>query len=127
MFLSKTVEVCTPSSGKVAEAARGTAARWSRRITAGHPHLLIVAAVLALTSGAWFLSFLLRFEFTLSPEWKSAAVQALPFVLIVQALFFTLHGVFRILWPYVSTRDALVILRSSIYSTATLLALNAIL
>lgn len=127
MLLSKTVEVCTPSSGKVAEAARGTAARWSRRITAGHPHLLIVAAVLALTSGAWFLSFLLRFEFALPTEWKSAAVQALPFVLVVQAVFFTIHGVFRILWPYVSTRDALVILRSSIYSTATLLALNAIL
>lgn len=96
----------------------------ARRNLSAHSHVLVGGAILALAIAAWEFSFLLRFEFVVPDDWRSAALRALPFVLAVQALSFSVNGVFRILWPYVGIGDALVILRSAALSTAILLALN---
>jgi FlaA1/EpsC-like NDP-sugar epimerase len=127
MLLSKAIEACPTAAGSTASAAsRVAGGRWARWITAGHPHLAMTLATLALSAGAWFLSFLLRFEFTIPNPWTGAAAQALPIVLLVQGACFYVHGVFRIMWPYVGIRDALVILRATIYATAILFAINAL-
>src|SRR5688572_12193220 len=124
MFLSKAVVVCPPANGGAAAASPAESLRLVSWITAGRPHFFVALSVLALGCGAWFLSFLLRFEFTIPDSWRTPSVQSLPLVLLVQGLCFYGHGVFRILWPYVSVRDAFVILRSAIYATSILLAIN---
>ncbi|HEY3226063.1 MAG TPA: nucleoside-diphosphate sugar epimerase/dehydratase [Planctomycetota bacterium] len=101
------------------------AGRWARRITAGRPHLLVVIATMAICSIAWALSYLLRFEFSVPPHLSDSVAATLPFVLLVQGVFFHAAGVFRILWPYVGIRDALAILQAVAFSTATLWVLSA--
>ena len=80
---------------------------------------------MAICSVAWALSYLLRFEFAVPARLSDSVLAMLPFVLLVQCVFFQATGVFRILWPYVGIRDALVILLSVAGSTAALYALNA--
>ncbi|HTF58258.1 MAG TPA: nucleoside-diphosphate sugar epimerase/dehydratase [Planctomycetota bacterium] len=101
------------------------ASRWARRITAGRPHLLVVVATMAICSIAWALSYLLRFDFSVPAHLSDSVAATLPFVLLVQGVFFHAAGVFRILWPYVGIRDALSILLAVALSTATLWVLNA--
>jgi FlaA1/EpsC-like NDP-sugar epimerase len=125
MFPSRAVDLRPSSAGTLATAAQGAATRWGRWISSGRPHFLVAFAVMVLTAGAWFLSFLLRFDFSIPADWRVQALQVLPFVLLIQGLCLWVHGVFRILWPYVGIRDGLAILRSSIYTTAILLGVNA--
>ena len=103
------------------------AARWARRLTGGRPHLLVAGATLAWCSVAWFLAYLLRFEFAIPTHLHQPVAWALPFVLLAHAASFQANGVFRILWPYAGVRDAFIILRGVAGAAVALYALNALL
>jgi FlaA1/EpsC-like NDP-sugar epimerase len=124
MLFSKEVHVFPGSTDGLAAASTG--GRWTPWITVGRPHLLVGVAVLAVAAASWLGSFMLRFEFRIPPWWSAPLTRSLPTVLVIQALCFYVHGVFRIMWPYVGIRDAIVILRGVIYSTAILLGLNIV-
>jgi FlaA1/EpsC-like NDP-sugar epimerase len=100
------------------------ATRLARTITRGRPNLLVVPANLATLSLAWFLAYLIRYEFTVPGYVAGHWALTLPLVLAVHCVSFHANGVFRILWPYVGIRDALVILRGTACATAALYVLN---
>jgi FlaA1/EpsC-like NDP-sugar epimerase len=99
-------------------------AHYARRITAGRPHLLVVAATLLSLGLAYVWSYLIRFELSIPNYYTFAMVHTLPFVLLVQCLVFYRIGVFRILWAYVGIMDLRKILRASALSSLLLAGLN---
>jgi FlaA1/EpsC-like NDP-sugar epimerase len=100
-------------------------ADYARRVTAGRPHLLVVAATLLSLGLAYVWSYLIRFELSVPDYFTFAMVHTLPFVLFVQCLVFYRVGVFRIMWAYVGIMDLLKILRASALSLLILVGLNA--
>ncbi len=99
-------------------------AHYARRVTAGHPHLLVVAATLLSLGLAYVWSYLIRFELNIPAAASFVMVHTLPFVLLVQCLVFYRLGVFRILWAYVGITDLLKIFRASALSSFLLVGLN---
>lgn len=100
---------------------------YARRVTAGRPHLLVVAATLLSLGLAYVWSFLIRFELHVPADVSFVMVHTLPFVLLVQCLVFYRLGVFRILWAYVGITDLLKIFRASALSSLLLVGLNLLL
>ncbi len=96
----------------------------AKRVTAGRPHLLVVLGGLLALGLAYIGAFLLRFEFAIPQRHAFYMLHTLPFVLLVQCLFFYACGVYRILWAYVDFSDLLRILRGCGYSAIFLLLLN---
>ncbi len=88
--------------------------RWRRPI--------IVLAHALLVALAYWLAFMLRFEFRLSPDEWSKWSRTLPFVLVVRLLVFQLFHLYVGLWRYVSMRDIVVILEAGTLSSAILSA-----
>lgn len=76
---------------------------------------------------AYFGSFLLRFDFSIPPEQLANFWKGLPWVIILQALVFGLHGIYRGLWAYASLRDLFLIFRVSILGVLTSVAFLAFL
>jgi FlaA1/EpsC-like NDP-sugar epimerase len=101
--------------------------RVAARLTAGRPHLLVVAATMLGLVFAYIWSYVIRFEFGVPRLHVFYMLHTLPFVLLVQCILFYMGGVFRILWAYVGIKDLLRILRASVLSSLLLLLLNAIL
>jgi FlaA1/EpsC-like NDP-sugar epimerase len=99
-------------------------AHYARRVTAGRPHLLVVAATLLSLGLAYVWSYLIRFEVSIPNYYSFAMVHTLPFVLLVQCLVFYKVGVFKIMWAYVGITDLLKILRASAFSLLILAGLN---
>ncbi len=97
------------------------------RMTAGRPHLLVVLGGLLTLALAYMGAFLIRFDFAIPPRHASHLLHTLPFVLLVQCLFFYGCGVYRILWAYVDFRDLVRIFRACGYSTVFLLVVNYVL
>jgi len=103
---------------------RHRVASYARRITAGRPHLLVVAAALLSLGLAYVWSYLIRFELRIPDYYSFVLVHTLPFVLLVQCVVFYRLGIFRILWAYVGITDLLKILRASALSSIVLAGLN---
>ncbi|MBI3857803.1 MAG: polysaccharide biosynthesis protein [Planctomycetes bacterium] len=98
------------------------------RSAPGRSHLLVVAAALAVFAVSYLLSFLLRFDFTLPPQYPWPFLLALlPFVLGAKLVVFTLAGVFRILWAYVGIRDLFRILHATVIALIVVAAGNYLL
>ncbi len=113
-----------PAAAPDLRTRRRKIAHYARRVTAGRPHLLVVAATLLSLGLAYVWSYLIRFELRIPDYYSFALVHTLPFVLLVQCLVFYRVGVFRILWAYVGITDLLKILRASALSTVVLAGLN---
>jgi hypothetical protein len=90
---------------------------------------VIVGAHLALVTVAYFLAFLLRFEFHLpASEWERF-LRTLPLLLLARMAVFAWFHLYEGLWRYVSMRDILAILKavtlSSLIFMAGVLAFSA--
>src|SRR2546426_882285 len=83
---------------------------------------MIVLAHALLVALAYWLAFVLRFEFRPLPDEWSKWSQTLPFVLVVRLLVFRWFHLYVGLWRYVSMRDIVVILKAGTVSSATLSA-----
>src|SRR3989442_9233124 len=81
---------------------------------------LIVLGPAVLGALAYWLAFVLRFEFRLLPDEWSKWSRTLPFVLVVRLLVFQWFHLYVGLWRYVSMRDIVVILRAGTLSSAIL-------
>ena len=86
--------------------------RWRRPV--------IVLAHALLVALAYWLAFVLRFEFRLLPDEWSKWSQTLPFVLVVRLLVFQWFHLYVGLWRYVSMRDIVVILKAGTLSSVLL-------
>jgi FlaA1/EpsC-like NDP-sugar epimerase len=99
-------------------------AHYASRVTAGRPHLLVMAATLLALGLAYIWSYLIRFELSLPSYYSFVMVHTLPFVLLVQCLVFYRQGVFKIMWAYVGIMDLQKIFRASAFSSIILVGLN---
>src|SRR5713101_5496519 len=88
--------------------------RWRR--------LIIVLSHALLVALAYWLAFVLQFEFRLSPDEWSKWSRTLLFVLVVRLLVFRWFHLYVGLWRYVSMRDIVVILKAGTVSSAILSA-----
>jgi len=77
--------------------------------------ILIVAVSL-------YLSFLLRFDFKISPEYYNLFLRTLPFFLIIKLLTFFSFRIYRITWRYVSIGDLYNIVNATIVANSILIA-----
>lgn len=77
----------------------------ARRITAGRPHLIVVAATLIIFSFAYAFSFLLRFEFSIPEGHSLLLTRTLPFVLLIKLVVFYVNGIYRMVWAYIGLKD----------------------
>lgn len=60
---------------------------------------------ICLAAVAWFLSYLLRFNFSIPPEFLHSFVSTLPWVVAAQALVFRLFGLYQGIWRFASLPD----------------------
>jgi len=91
------------------------------RILAVRRPLIVVAHAL-LIALAYSAAFILRFEFSLSPDQWALWLSTLPFVLIVRLLVFQWFHLYVGLWRYVSIQDIVVILKAGTLSSVGLSA-----
>ena len=82
--------------------------------------LSILLAHAVLVALAYWLAFVLQFEFRLSPDEWSKCFRTLPFILVVRLLVFQWFHLYVGLWRYISMRDIVVILKAATLSSAIL-------
>src|SRR5258706_15726111 len=75
---------------------------------------------LGLLALAYWLSFLLRFEWHLSPEWTGRLMNTGPFVLLIELAGLLAFGIFRFSWRFVGLREAIRVLWACIGASAIL-------
>ncbi len=92
-----------------------------RRITTRDIQYLLDLGVLA---SAFLLSYMLRFDFDISPAEQRYLQLQLPWVLALQFGALLLSGVHRSVWRYVGIREARRFLDAAVWSGAGLLALR---
>ena len=74
--------------------------------------------------GAFFLAYLLRFEFQIpTPQLREAIVQ-LPYVVLLQFAALVLAGVYAFIWRYIGLAEMWAFLRAAVWSTLPILALR---
>jgi FlaA1/EpsC-like NDP-sugar epimerase len=73
---------------------------------------------------AYIFSFFLRFEGAIPEIYYQTMLTTLPFVVIVQGFFFAYHDLYQGLWRYVSFADVQNIIRATLLSMITILAIN---
>ena len=78
------------------------------------------AADIAVLCGAFFLAYLLRFDFQLNEYYLDNALNQLPFVVLVQFAALFLVGAYSIIWRYVSLEDIKAFLKAALISGAIL-------
>ena len=83
---------------------------------------LVILAHALLVALAYWLAFMLRFDFRLSSAEWSMWARTLPFVLLVRLLVFQWFHLYVGLWRYVSMRDIVVILKAVTVSSLILSA-----
>ena len=54
---------------------------------------------------AWFAAFWLRFNFEISPDYATLALESLPWVIAVHAAIFVGLGLYRGIWRFASLPD----------------------
>ena len=79
--------------------------------------ILIIAFHAMLLAGAFILSFLLRFEFSIPPDQLKWVYKFLPAILIIKTVVFSYFGLYYGLWRYVSINDMWQIFKASIVSS----------
>jgi FlaA1/EpsC-like NDP-sugar epimerase len=84
----------------------------------------LVSFQIALMAAAYLSSFYLRFEGLIPREYYLVMWKTLPIFLLVQALFFQYHALFRGLWRYVAFADLQNILRATLMSMVVLLLID---
>ena len=99
------------------------ATRIAKTITGGRLHLLTVALVIVGICSAWFIAFLLRFEFTFG-NYGQFASSSVPFVLIIKLLVFYSTGVFRIVPAYLGLRDLVRLFAASMFASGLVATSN---
>src|SRR5213079_1588426 len=80
----------------------------------------ILLAHAVLVALAYWLAFVLQFEFRLSPDEWSKCFRTLAFILVVRLLVFQWFHLYVGLWRYISMRDIVVILKAATLSSAIL-------
>ncbi|MBI4686393.1 MAG: polysaccharide biosynthesis protein [Nitrospirae bacterium] len=70
-----------------------------------------------------YLSFLLRFEFSLAEQYSAVIFSAIPFFISVKLLFFYIFRVYRLTWMYVGIRDLFNIVKAVVASELVLMVL----
>lgn len=82
--------------------------------------LIIVIWQLALLALTYYISFLLRFDFTLSAPYPAIVMETLPVVLAVKLIVFSYFRLFRGWWRYVGMSDLLDIIKAAVVSAVLL-------
>lgn len=81
-------------------------------------------ADIAVLSGAFFLAYLLRFDFQLTEYYFDNALTQLPFVVFVQFASLFLVGAYSIFWRYVSIEDIKTFLKAALISGIILILIR---
>lgn len=81
-------------------------------------------ADIAVLSGAFFLAYLLRFDFVIGEYYFDTALTQLPFVVFVQFLSLFLVGAYSIIWRYVSLDDIRAFLKAALISGVILVTIR---
>ncbi len=81
----------------------------------------------AVLSGAFFLAYILRFEFKLDEYYLDNALKQLPFVVFVQFASLFLVGAYSIIWRYVSFEDIKAFLKAAFISGVILILVRLLL
>lgn len=85
------------------------------------------AADVAILCGAFFLAYLLRFDFQISEYYFDNALIQLPFVVFVEFAALFLVGAYSIIWRYVSLEDIKAFLKAALISAAILALVRLLL
>ncbi len=78
---------------------------------------LIIITHLLLAGVAYWLAFLLRFEFVIPGDYWKFFLKTLPVILLIKILVFNFTGIFYGLWRYVSIGDLWQIFKAHVIST----------
>ncbi|MCX8084287.1 MAG: polysaccharide biosynthesis protein [Calditerrivibrio sp.] len=79
--------------------------------------IIAVVVFAFLTGCSIFLSYLLRFEFSIPSDFYKELIKHLPFIIFTKMAVFWYFNFFRGWWRYVSIYDAINIIKASIFST----------
>ena len=88
-----------------------------KRFLVKYRRALIISVHLFLILGAYGFSFLLRFDFRLTPAQIAHILKTIPLVLLIKLLIFYYYGLFYGLWRYVSMDDLWQILKANSLAT----------
>ncbi len=83
-----------------------------------------LAADIFVLGGAFFLAYLLRFDFQINEYYFDNALNQLPFVVFVQFASLFLVGAYSIIWRYVSIDDIKAFLKAALASGVILLLIR---
>jgi FlaA1/EpsC-like NDP-sugar epimerase len=82
---------------------------------------------ISLLTEAFFLAYLLRFDFLLSEkEFISCAIQ-LPIILLLQLLALRLTGIYKFIWRYVGMAELTAFFKAALYSSLPILVTRLVL
>ncbi|MFA5363522.1 MAG: polysaccharide biosynthesis protein, partial [Candidatus Omnitrophota bacterium] len=85
---------------------------------------LIIITHLILICAAYYLAFMLRFDFSLSGDFFLVFLKTLPLLIIVKLAVFHYFGLFRGLWRYVSTNDLWQIIKANAGASVIFIIVN---
>ncbi len=87
---------------------------------------LQIALDVAVLSVAYWLAFLFRFEFSLSPNWFRVLMVTWPYVVILEYAALAMFGVPRMSWRYISIGDAARMLVAGVCATSIIATVRLI-
>ncbi len=90
----------------------------------GRPQVRVVLATASAFAVSYVLAFLLRFDFSIPPDYLAYVQVTLPVAILAKTTVFYALGVFRIVWAYVGVSDSLRILQATVLGTAATATLN---
>ena len=73
---------------------------------------IVFLSDIALAAAAWYVAFLLRFNFSIPPEFVHSFWVTLPWVVAIQALVFRVLGLYQGIWRFASLPDLQQLVRS---------------
>jgi FlaA1/EpsC-like NDP-sugar epimerase len=97
-----------------------TGLNWLRIITKPMQLLLDFAVLI----GAFYLAYLLRFDFSIPDREFGAAISQLPLIVFIQAVALYLSGVYKFIWRYVGLLELKRFAAAALWSTIPLLLLR---
>jgi len=91
-------------------------------------HGLLIASIAIdaiIVALSYVVSYLLRFEGTIPPEFRIGLWHTLPVVIIIKLFFFYYFGLYRALWRYTGIVDAINIVKGATAASATIVLIGA--
>lgn len=85
---------------------------------------LLALAHTAIFLFAYLMSFGLRFDFAVPPEWAKCCWSNLPWVLLVKLVLFSYCGQFHGWWRYVTMADLAVLLKAATFSLIAMIVVD---